>query len=53
MQTMDDQDQERFICDHFKAIREIPRFAVTPIVTIIESNLSWLAVRFSVDTCAQ
>jgi hypothetical protein len=43
MQTLDDQDQERFIREHFQAIRSIPRFSVTPIVTIIESNLSWIA----------
>jgi hypothetical protein len=45
MQTMDDREQEALLRSHFKQLRAIGRFAILPIVTVIESNLSWVVVR--------
>ena len=45
METIDDRAQEGLLRSHFRALRSLPRFAQTPIVTVIEANLSWVVVR--------
>jgi hypothetical protein len=45
MQTIDDQAQEALLRTHFRRLREIDQYSVVPIVTVIESNLSWVVVR--------